>query len=270
MAQGIASVIRARCGSGWLRREARGVSKQINFPGLTLIELLVVIAIIAILAAMLLPALSKAKAHGQSTACKNHLHQMGVALKMYVDENEHNYPRSLDGAGELVVSQVSWYDRLASYYGMQWTNKAYHCPAYKGVIRKIGYGSYAYNAFGLRVVDSGAIDQPNPLGLGPINHAKVISEAQILAPSEMFAVGESRFFSKDVNEAPGGVDWMVRGLLTDTPPWIRFDPARHGTTYNQLFADGHVPAINPWILYNCTNSGAMWNNDHQPHPELWR
>jgi len=131
------------------------------------------------------------------------------------------------------------------------------------------YGSYAYNAFGLRLTDSGAADQTNPLGLGPINRAKAISDAQIVAPAEMFAVGESRFFSKEMNERAGGGDYMVRGLLIDTPPWLKFDPARHGKTYNQLFADGHVEAMNPWVLYNCTNSGVMWNNDHTPHPELW-
>jgi prepilin-type processing-associated H-X9-DG protein len=46
-------------------------------------------------------------------------------------------------------------------------------------------------------------------------------------------------------------------------------PQRHGKNYNQLFCDGHVAAMDPWLLFNPTNSASMWNRDHQPHPELW-
>jgi prepilin-type N-terminal cleavage/methylation domain-containing protein/prepilin-type processing-associated H-X9-DG protein len=95
----------------------------------TLIELLVVIAIIAILAAMLLPALSVAKQKGWTTSCNSNLHQIGLGMRMFADDNSELYPESGGniywGANDLGTGKAAWMEQIFPYVG---NLKVYNCP----------------------------------------------------------------------------------------------------------------------------------------------
>lgn len=92
----------------------------------TLIELLVVIAIIGILAGMLLPALARAKGSAHAIACVSNLHQIGIALNVYVQDNRDRLPVC---AGYLPSQQPKLPPITITLFSNQPTNKLFKCPA---------------------------------------------------------------------------------------------------------------------------------------------
>ena len=249
----------------------------------TLIELLVVIAIIGILAALLLPSLSKAKDAARSTACKNHLHQMGLALKMYVDENQSKYPYYAGPPGPSYGDAkntwrggnfVFWSSKMIPYYPFLWTNAAFHCPGYKGGIQVTvqpdgwanRWGSYSYNVSGAGQGEGyGLSTSTYSDGPPPTLTYPPVAESEVAAPSAMIAATDSEV----VGPNPGGGDGQDYGTCNLFLGRPLKDLTRHGKNYNQVYCDAHVEAIPPVVLFNPTNSATLWNRDHQPHPERW-
>ncbi|MEO8428048.1 MAG: DUF1559 domain-containing protein [Verrucomicrobiota bacterium] len=245
--------------------------------GFTLIELLVVIAIIAILASLLLPALARAKAAARSTECRNNLHTLGLAMRMYVDESNH-YPPSL-GLGILGFDPAygwlmldDWKLKLIPYVGVlgdrfaerDATMRTLRCPQLvSNADGKRGQGQYGYNASGTAKFQSAA-----NLGMGGHLESKFqpTAESRVLAPADLIAAGDI---------APGftfGEMFWTSGYfdICSADPWM-WPGASHGGRGNMLFADGHVESARQtnWVS-SAESARRRWNNDHEPHTETWK
>jgi prepilin-type N-terminal cleavage/methylation domain-containing protein/prepilin-type processing-associated H-X9-DG protein len=184
--------------------------------GFTLIELLVVIAIIAILAAMLLPALSKAKSQAWATACLNNLKQIGLASRMYADDQNDALPRS-SHQGE------SWVGSLQPYTA---GTNLWRCPRDTQKTRRY---SYAINDFLLPDTNNPARPDFSRL-------------TTVLAPTETLFMAEcadsyanSDHFHFDP-ETDGDYSPLAFGGEATGQVAVR----RHLNSANYLFVDWHV------------------------------
>ena len=248
--------------------------------GFTLLELLVVIAVIALLAALLLPALVQAKNTAKSAACKSNLRQLGLALNLYVDQHE-NYPggspSSLNSSGLLYLAAFLSPD-LASIRSdgkgvvlrlEAATATVFHCPAKRmepfipapGGTMRLWIGSYGYGYNGL-----GTLQGPSAaasLGLGPVElEGKIlrVRGSGVRLPSDMIAIADS-----------------VGGFLGHIHPYFLSNGSHpktignsHKTGANVVFCDGHVEYGKQTEWTEASSAARRrWNNDHQPHPETW-
>jgi len=216
--------------------------------GFTLIELLVVIAIIAILAGLLLPALSRAKAKGQAAACSNNLRQLSIGWVMYADDfsdflvNNHNKAQTTSGRQSWVNNIEDWLNtpdntnvaliksgKLSPY--VSGNCAIYKCPSDRTPaangqrIRSVSMNSL--------VGDPGqALDQFNP------GYEQVFKMSGFPQPANTFVFLE---------EHP---DTINDGFFVESyaeMKWNNLPASYHNSACNLHFADGHMEP-HRWVI----------------------
>lgn len=229
-------------GPRWQRASILGDRPAFRGPGgFTLVELFVVIAIVAVLASLLLPAMSSAKALAKRIQCVSNLHQMVIAAQVYVDDHDGFYPiayfsgkvgetpaafswdlTTLQGNPPTVVPGVLWQG--------SGTREIQQCPSFKGGANWLvdPYTGYNYNTSYLGHGEFESIQKPSKA-------TEVRHPARTLIFGDgQYAAGANKFM-----RAP----WPNPGDETFRGRWSGTQGFRHQGKSNAAFCDGHADSL---------------------------
>jgi prepilin-type N-terminal cleavage/methylation domain-containing protein/prepilin-type processing-associated H-X9-DG protein len=242
----------------------RAAGKRVG--AFTLIELLVVIAVIAILAGLLLPVLSAAKKRAAQATCINNLKQLGLGMKMYVDDNHDTYPGiASQHSGFNAADWIYWctntaypqFDKspiLTAVPGMQ--KPSLRCPLDTSDVDRIAQDEASGNGTGPYFFSYSFT------GYGCGSYPSLESDPNVnLGMSSVFSApdGQAHLFKESAVRNPVGKLMLVEevGSLKDSPDpsngkvindgrWMPGTDSltiRHGGKADTTFADGHVQAV---------------------------